>query len=144
MPTRRFGAICFAYRSPPRTGCPVVRRIAHGYRTCYSTWVDNFRTRLYCEGMTTQADIAAVRAALGLSQEQMARIIGVSFSSVNRWEGGHSAPVGGVRDLYAALAAALAAGISPSAILKAANNERGLFLFTLFKMAYGGKRKAAG
>jgi transcriptional regulator with XRE-family HTH domain len=72
----------------------------------------------------------------------MARIIGVSFSSVNRWEGGHSAPIGSVRDLYAALGAALAAGTPPAAILRAANNERGVFLYTLFKLAYGDKRKA--
>jgi type I restriction enzyme M protein len=82
----------------------------------------------------------AIRGWLGMSQEQMARLLGVSFASVNRWEGGHSSPTGPTRDLYLALDAALRAGQPPQAIIRAANSERGLFLYTLFRMAYGRAR----
>jgi transcriptional regulator with XRE-family HTH domain len=77
-----------------------------------------------------------IRKRLGLSQEQMARLLGVSFTSVNRWEGGHSSPAGPTLDLYLALDAAIRAGNPPQAIVQAANNERGAFLYALFRMAY--------
>jgi len=32
------------------------------------------------------ADLISLRNRLGLTQEQLARLIGVSFASVNRWE----------------------------------------------------------
>ena len=88
--------------------------------------------------------LATIRRRLGLSQEQMARLLGVSFASVNRWEGGHSSPTGPTRDLYLALDAAIRAGNAPQAIVQAANSERGAFLYFLFRMAYarasGGSR----
>lgn len=86
--------------------------------------------------------LAAVRRKLGLSQEQMARLLGVSFASVNRWEGAHSSPVGPTLDLYSAIEAALRAGNPPEAILQAANNERGAFLLAIFRMAYGKTRRS--
>lgn len=86
--------------------------------------------------------LLAVRNKLGLSQEQMAHLLGVSFASVNRWEGGHSAPMGPNRDLYLALDGALREGNSPEAIRRAANAERGAFLYTLFRMAYGRGRRS--
>jgi transcriptional regulator with XRE-family HTH domain len=86
--------------------------------------------------------ITAIRNKLGLSQEQMARILGVSFASVNRWEGGHSSPMGPNRDLYLALDSALKAGNTPEMIKKAANAERGTFLYSLFRMAYAGSRRS--
>ncbi len=85
-----------------------------------------------------------IRRALGLSQEKMARLLDVSFASVNRWEGGeHSAPVGTTLDLYRALDVALRAGHRPERVLAAAGGDRGLFLYTLFSLAYG-KRKKQG
>jgi transcriptional regulator with XRE-family HTH domain len=87
--------------------------------------------------------LASVRHRLELSQEQMAQLLGVSFASVNRWEGGHSAPTGSVLDLYNALNAAIRSGYSAGQIRKAANSERGLFLYNLFRMAYGPARKRA-
>ena len=36
--------------------------------------------------------LAAIRAQLGLTQEQLAERLGVSFATVNRWEGGSNAP----------------------------------------------------
>jgi hypothetical protein len=63
-------------------------------------------------------------------------MLGVSFTSVNRWEGGHSSPTGPTRDLYLAIDAALRSGNSPETIQRAANNDRGTFLYALFRMAY--------
>ncbi len=67
-----------------------------------------------------------------MSQERMARLLGVSFVSVNRWEGGHSTPTGPIRDLYLALDAAIRAGNPARTICEAANGERGMFLYALF------------
>lgn len=86
--------------------------------------------------------LATVRTRLGLSQEQMARLLGVSFASVNRWEAGHSGPTGPTLDLYNALNAAIRAGHSAQAIRQAANAERGMFLLTLFQMGYAKKGRS--
>lgn len=80
--------------------------------------------------------LASIRKKLGLSQEQMARILGVSFASVNRWEAGHSGPTGPTLDLYLAIEAAIRAGHTPGSIRQATNSERGVFLYALFRMAY--------
>ena len=42
----------------------------------------------------TPDDIYALRAHLQLTQELLARILGVSFATVNRWENGKSEPSG--------------------------------------------------
>lgn len=36
--------------------------------------------------------IRDIRQKLGLSQEEFASVIGVTFSTVNRWENGHTKP----------------------------------------------------
>lgn len=86
--------------------------------------------------------LVTIRTRLGLSQERMASVLGVSFVSVNRWENGHSTPMRAVLDLYDALEAALRAGRQPAEIVRAAGQERPLFLRRLFMMAYpaGGAR----
>lgn len=38
------------------------------------------------------AAIRRLRAKLNLSQEDLAKLLGVSFMSVNRWENGHFEP----------------------------------------------------
>ena len=86
--------------------------------------------------------MALIRTRLGLTQEQMAHLLGVSFASVNRWEAGQSSPTGPTQDLYQALAAAVRAGHSPSAIRQAANAERSAFLLALFQMAYAKTRRS--
>ncbi len=53
--------------------------------------------------MLAPARLIAIREKLGLPQEHMARLLGVSFASVNRWEQGHTAPTGPTLDLYLAL-----------------------------------------
>jgi len=85
--------------------------------------------------------MAAIRTHLGLTQEQMAHLLGVSFASVNRWEAGHSSPTGPAVDLYQALSAAVRAGHSPASIRQAANAQRSAFLLTLFQMAYAKTRR---
>jgi transcriptional regulator with XRE-family HTH domain len=93
--------------------------------------------------MLDHRQLTAIRKRLGVPQEQMARLLGVSFVTVNRWEGGHSSPTGPTLDLYLALNAALRAGNAPATILQAANGERGAFLYSLFRMAYGRTRRSA-
>ena len=78
---------------------------------------------------------------LRLSQERMARLLGVSFASVNRWEGGHSAPIGTTMDVYRALDAALKNGYDPVRVVAGYDNNRGEFLRHLFVMAYGRGRR---
>ena len=68
--------------------------------------------------------LAGIRRKLGLPQEQMARLLGVSFASVNRWEGGHSSPTGPTRDLYLALDAAIQTGHPPAAVLLAGVTQK--------------------
>lgn len=36
--------------------------------------------------------IYAIRETLGISQEEMAGLLGISFATVNRWENGRSKP----------------------------------------------------
>ena len=86
--------------------------------------------------MLNASELAAIRKKLDLSQEQMAHFLGVSFASVNRWEGGHSSPMGPTMDLYRAIDGALRAGYAPRSIREAANTDRGTFLYALFRMAY--------
>ncbi len=57
--------------------------------------------------MLDAGHLSSIRGKLGLPQEQMAHLLGVSFASVNRWEGGQSSPAGPIRDLYLALDAAI-------------------------------------
>ena len=47
--------------------------------------------------------IRALRAQLDLTQEQLAERLGVSFATVNRWEGGSSKPQKAAREVIAAL-----------------------------------------
>lgn len=44
--------------------------------------------------------IKRVRAELGLSQEQLARELNISFSTVNRWENGKSNPSPMAKELF--------------------------------------------
>lgn len=44
------------------------------------------------EQINLQKVIKEVRVQLGLSQEELAHALGVSFASINRWENGKSSP----------------------------------------------------
>ena len=50
------------------------------------------------------ATLRAIRAKLNLTQEQLAERLGVSFATVNRWEGGSNMPQKAAREAIAALA----------------------------------------
>src|SRR5690606_15934273 len=54
---------------------------------------------------TIAATLRAIRANLDLTQEQLAERLGVSFATVNRWEGGTNMPQKAARATIAALAA---------------------------------------
>lgn len=60
------------------------------------------------------ATLRAIRASLDLTQEQLAERLGVSFATVNRWEGGVSKPQKVAREAIAALAADI--GIDAEAV----------------------------
>lgn len=90
----------------------------------------------------TPKRLTKIRAALGLTQEKLAPLLGCSWVSVSRWEQGHSSPLPSVADIYRALDAALDAGHSGADIVEAARAERGAFLQRLFTMAYGPKAGA--
>ena len=53
---------------------------------------------------TVAATLRAIRANLDLTQEQLAERLGVSFATVNRWEGGTNMPQKAARATIAALA----------------------------------------
>jgi type I restriction enzyme M protein len=56
------------------------------------------------------AVLAAIRGQLGLTQEQLAERLGVSFATVNRWEGGSNAPQKAALGLILRLAAEAGVG----------------------------------
>jgi len=51
------------------------------------------------------ATLRSIRSKLDLTQEQLAERLGVSFATVNRWEGGSTLPQKAAREVIAALAA---------------------------------------
>lgn len=44
--------------------------------------------------------VKRIRMELGLSQEQLARELGISFSTINRWENGKSRPSQMAKELF--------------------------------------------
>src|SRR5437762_342062 len=56
------------------------------------------------EKMSPAELLRAIRGSLNLTQEQLAERLGVSFATVNRWEGGTSAPQKAARAAIVALA----------------------------------------
>jgi type I restriction enzyme M protein len=64
------------------------------------------------EAQAVAATLRAIRAKLNLTQEQLAERLGVSFATVNRWEGGTTVPQKAARETIAALARD--AGVEPA------------------------------
>lgn len=87
--------------------------------------------------MFTPKRLVQIRSALELSQEAMARLLGVSFVTVNRWENAHSGPTGLVLEVYRALDTALRAGHGRTAILGNKPLAGGAQLHRIFHVAYG-------
>lgn len=48
--------------------------------------------------------VKRIRMELGFSQEQLARELGISFSTINRWENGKSRPSQMAKELFVAFA----------------------------------------
>ena len=77
------------------------------------------------------AVLRAIRANLDLTQEQLAERLGVSFTTVNRWEGGGTRPQKAAREAIAALAAeagvdAAESSATPAAVaMKLTRRRRG-------------------
>ena len=55
--------------------------------------------------MDIQSTLRAIRAKLDLTQQQLAERLGVSFATINRWEGGATKPQKAAQEAIAALAA---------------------------------------
>ena len=86
--------------------------------------------------MTQQGlDLRAIRERLKLTQEVMARLLTVSFVSVNRWENGHAYPKGLTLEIYRALDRGLSRRRWRSDIPNEPDLGRRLFL--IFDAAYG-------
>jgi len=80
--------------------------------------------------------LKGIRDRLGISQTEMARLVGVHFATVNRWENGlHPASIGSL-DIARALERSLANGFSPAQVVHAADKARHFFLMWLFTTAY--------
>ena len=66
------------------------------------------------EAVSFATRLRLLRARLGLSQEQLARRLSVSFATVNRWETGRSRPSARARQAVAELEAAASRGQEPA------------------------------
>ena len=72
----------------------------------------------------TAPTLQAIRARLDLTQEQLAERLGVSFATVNRWEGGATTPQKAARTAIAALAAEAGIDIDARAVDEAESAAR--------------------
>ena len=68
------------------------------------------------DSVTIPLTIRAIRARFDLTQEQLAVRLGVSFASVNRWEGGVTKPQKAAREAIAALAAEVGVDVTESTV----------------------------
>jgi type I restriction enzyme M protein len=69
----------------------------------------------WLQAKNVAAILRAIRSKLNLTQEQLAERLGVSFATVNRWEGGSTLPQKAAQEVIAALAQE--AGLSPDEAL---------------------------
>lgn len=58
--------------------------------------------------------IRELRQEMGLTQEEFARVVAVTFSTVNRWENGHAKPSKLARRALETLADSLHGGAAPA------------------------------
>ena len=66
------------------------------------------------EALSSAQRLRLLRARLGLSQEQLARRLSVSFATVNRWEAGRSQPAARAAAAIAELEASATRGQRPA------------------------------
>ncbi len=101
------------------------------------TFLTNLGSVRQTGGMLAPRRLSEIRGALRMSQEGMARLLGVSFATVNRWENGHSSPTGAVMEVYRALDVALHAGKNVRQLLASASLDPGRVYHRIFQLAYG-------
>lgn len=78
-----------------------------------------------------------IKLALKFTQEQMAEFIGVSFASINRWEGGHTSPTGTAMRVYKAIDKALLRGMDVSqCVTDVQDSNMDYLMYRLFEAAY--------
>lgn len=90
--------------------------------------------------MLSPERLAEIRRTLRFSQDDMARLLGVSYASVNRWENGHSGPTGTLLQVYRALDVAVRQGKTAEQILGERGGDAGETLHRIFHSAYGERR----
>jgi type I restriction enzyme M protein len=81
--------------------------------------------------------LVEIRKWLGLSQEKMAQLLGVSFASVNRWEGGGSGPTGPTIEVYRALDVIERRKVKATMVIGSAPVTPGVLFNRIFQLAYG-------
>ena len=84
------------------------------------------------------SELTMIRRATGLSQEGMARLLGVSFASINRWERGRGSPVGLHLEVYRAMQSARVGGVDLVPVVADDQGGAGRVLMRIFVSAYGG------
>lgn len=62
------------------------------YNKCYNFFITIYGTNERGVDMNFREKVKKVRIEIGYSQEQLARELGVSFATINRWENGKSEP----------------------------------------------------
>lgn len=80
--------------------------------------------------------VIETRKWLNLSQERLARLLGVSFATINRWERGHTAPSGILLELYRALDIVRKKGIDPQKIIGHSSVGAAITFARIFMLAY--------
>jgi type I restriction enzyme M protein len=78
---------------------------AQSVRLDFCCDIANIANMTEADSQSITALLRAIRAKQGLTQEQLAERLGVSFATINRWEGGANSPQKAARDAIAALAA---------------------------------------
>lgn len=88
-------------------------------------------------GLVTSDTLLRLRKKLGLTQNELAQLVGVTGTSINRWENGRVAPADGSLDLLQALQSAVRKDAEGVRHLLTRKQKRGALLRDLFVLAYG-------
>lgn len=88
----------------------------------------------------TAAEVRKIRKALGFSQEDLARFLWVTFSTLNRWEAGRAVPFGMHLELLRLLKRNLSAPALKTALRDPRAADSLFLLYRLLRPLYGEKR----
>jgi len=87
---------CNEHGTKPNTGGIFMRKPKR--KNCYGKWMDNASKLKYAVTMETdyeiafQSNIVKLRCRAGLTQEELADLLGVSRNAVAKWEAGNGIP----------------------------------------------------